>query len=202
MHNLDSLKGRGKVAGPGHWNDPDFLEVGVEGMALTPTSSQQTLDENRAHMSMWCITSAPLIAGLRMAAGGPGGGTANQTALDILTNNAAIAINQQYAGHPGRNVANITAPSGTLPVQAWVKPQPSSKLAVYVVNPSPTGNATVKLPFATLGLAGSAAHVRDIWARADIADATGGVLQAIVPPMDSVFLLLEPTSGGEQVEAA
>jgi hypothetical protein len=85
MHNLDSLKGRGKVAGPGHWNDPDFLEVGVEGMALTPTSSQQTLDENQAHMSMWCITSAPLIAGLRMAAGGPGGSTANQTALDILT---------------------------------------------------------------------------------------------------------------------
>ena len=106
MHNLDSLKGRGKVAGPGHWNDPDFLEVGVEGMALTPTSSQQNLDENVAHMTMWCITSSPLIAGLRMAPGGPGGGSANQTALDILTSKAAIAINQQYCDPSDCGIAN------------------------------------------------------------------------------------------------
>ena len=108
MHNLDSLKGRGHVAKPGSWNDPDFLvstratacrrsvslcsvarsppvtgsllgcvftpmapaallqEVGVKNMALTPRSSLQKLDENQAHMSMWCITSSPLIAGLRM----------------------------------------------------------------------------------------------------------------------------------------
>jgi alpha-galactosidase len=78
MHNLDSLKGMGAQARPGRWNDPDFLEVGVKGLALTPTSSQQTVDENEAHMSMWCITSSPLIAGMRMAPGGPGGGVANQ----------------------------------------------------------------------------------------------------------------------------
>ena len=174
---------------PSCWAYPDMMEVGrIDGNS--PLWS-------RAHFGAWCVVSAPLILGLDIS------DTAKLAPIiPYVTNPEAIAINQQYSGHPGRNVANITAPSGTLPVQAWVKPQPSSKLAVYVVNPSPTGNATVTLPFATLGLAGSAAHVRDIWARADIADATGGVLQAIVPPMDSVFLLLEPTSGGEQVEAA
>ena len=38
----------------------------MKNMALTPRSSLQKLDENQAHMSMWCITSSPLIAGLRM----------------------------------------------------------------------------------------------------------------------------------------
>jgi hypothetical protein len=94
------------VAGPGHWNDPDFLEVGVEGMALTPTSSQQKLDENVAHMSMWSITSSPLIAGLRMAAGGPGGGHPNATALAILMNADAIRINQQYCDQSDCGIAN------------------------------------------------------------------------------------------------
>ena len=81
MRNLDSLKGRGHVARPGSWNDPDFLEVGVRNLQLTPRAGLQKLDENQAHMSMWCITSSPLIAGLRMAPGGPGGGVANRTAL-------------------------------------------------------------------------------------------------------------------------
>ena len=120
------------ICQPGHWNDPDFLEVGVGGMALTPKSSQQKLDENVAHMSAWVIASAPLIAGLRMAAGvstitlimasicqplleltvhycllqGPGGGVPNATALSILTNAAAISINQEYCEAAECGLAN------------------------------------------------------------------------------------------------
>ena len=174
---------------PAPCSDPDMMEVGrINGG--NPLWS-------RAHFGAWCVISAPLILGLDLT------DTAKLAPIiPYITNPEAIAVNQQWSGHPGRNVANITAPSGSLPVQAWVKPQPSSNLAVYVLNPCPDGNASVELPFATLGLSGSAAHVRDIWARDDLADATGGVLQVIVPPMDSVFLLLEPTSGGEQVEAA
>jgi alpha-galactosidase len=43
-----------KYAGPGHWNDPDMLEVGAKGL---------TLAESRAHFSLWCMLAAPLIAG-------------------------------------------------------------------------------------------------------------------------------------------
>ena len=46
----DSLR---KYAGPDHWNDPDMLEVG-NGMSV---------NEDRAHFSMWCMLTAPLIAG-------------------------------------------------------------------------------------------------------------------------------------------
>lgn len=82
------------------------LEVGVKNLALTPRSPIQKLDENQAHMSMWCITSSPLIAGLRMAPGGPGGGVANQTTLEILRNQAAIAINQEYCDEIDCGITN------------------------------------------------------------------------------------------------
>ena len=39
---------------PGHWNDPDMLEVG---------NGKLTLDENRLHMSLWALLAAPLLAG-------------------------------------------------------------------------------------------------------------------------------------------
>ena len=42
------------AAGPGHWNDPDMLEVGNGGMTTT---------EYRSHFSLWTIMAAPLIAG-------------------------------------------------------------------------------------------------------------------------------------------
>ena len=105
-----------------------------------------------------------------------------------MTNAEAIAVNQNYAGHPGRLVKSPA------PVQVWVKPQPKGALAVYVVNPtSNTGAAaSVSVDFATLGLGGTTATVRDIWRRQDAADATGSELKVTVPEMDSVFLLLTP----------
>ena len=49
-----SQAGLARFAGPGHWNDPDMLEVGNGGM---------TEDEYRQHMSLWAILAAPLLAG-------------------------------------------------------------------------------------------------------------------------------------------
>ena len=43
-----------KYAGPGHWNDPDMLQVG---------NGVLTMEENRSHFTMWCMLAAPLLAG-------------------------------------------------------------------------------------------------------------------------------------------
>src|SRR5262249_51336677 len=51
---LDLVNGLESYAGPGHWNDPDMLEVGNGGLNDT---------EARAHFSLWCILAAPLMAG-------------------------------------------------------------------------------------------------------------------------------------------
>eukprot|EP00052_Salpingoeca_macrocollata_P019114 m.157890 g.157890 ORF g.157890 m.157890 type:complete len:97 (-) comp20867_c0_seq3:51-341(-) len=61
LRNLDTLKGRGGFAQPGSFNDPDFLEVDIG--AFSFDGSQQSLDENTAHFTLWCITSSPLILG-------------------------------------------------------------------------------------------------------------------------------------------
>lgn len=155
---------------------------------------------SRAHFGAWCTVSAPLILGLDVT-----DHATLATIVPFITNPEAIAVNQQWAGHPGRKVAelgeayntyldaegNVTGAS--FPVQVWVKPQPKGKLAVYVVNPGP--NATdVALNFTTLGLGArvTAAGVRDLWTRKDTGDATAAVLKASVPSMDSIFLLLTP----------
>lgn len=88
--------------------------------------------------------------------------------------------------------ANWTHYSRADPVQVWVKPQPAKKLAVYVVNPAPSGKpASLTLDFATLGLTCHAASVRDLWARQEIGEVTA-TLKVTVQPLDSAFYLLTP----------
>ena len=85
---LDLQDGLQSYAGPGHWNDPDMLEVGNGGMSLT---------EYRAHFSMWCLLAAPLMAGNDIRA-------MSADIRDILTNKEVIAIDQDPLGREGRRV--------------------------------------------------------------------------------------------------
>ena len=73
-------------AKPGNWNDPDMLEVG---------NGNLTYDENKSHFTLWCILSAPLIAGNDLRE------MSNQT-KSILTNKDLIEINQDILGIQGR----------------------------------------------------------------------------------------------------
>jgi alpha-galactosidase len=75
-------------AGPGHWNDPDMLEVGNGGMTTT---------EYRSHFSLWALLAAPLIAGNDLRDMKP-------EIHDILTNKEVIAVDQDALGRQGRRV--------------------------------------------------------------------------------------------------
>src|SRR5260370_9977537 len=75
---VDQQVGLASYAGPGHWNDPDMLEVGNGGM---------TDIEYRSHFSLWAILAAPLIAGNDLRNMRP-------EIPDILTNKEVIALNQ------------------------------------------------------------------------------------------------------------
>lgn len=66
-----------KYAGPGHWNDPDMLEVGNGGM---------TTDEYRSHFALWAILKAPLIIGCDIT-------NMSEDTKSILLNHEIIAIN-------------------------------------------------------------------------------------------------------------
>jgi len=79
---VDKQRDLAKYAGPGHWNDPDMLEVGNGGM---------TNEEYKTHFSMWCMMAAPLMAGNDLA-------NMSEETKEILTNKELIAIDQDPIG--------------------------------------------------------------------------------------------------------
>jgi len=133
-----------KFAGPGHWNDPDMLEVGNGGM---------TNDEYRTHMSLWCILAAPLIAGNNLVTMGP-------EALAILTNKEVIAIDQDPLGVQGRRVMQEG------PLEVWMKPLEDLSRAVGLFNRG-WGAMPVTVNFRDIGL-GDSANVRNLWTGKDL----------------------------------
>ncbi|MBW2962725.1 glycoside hydrolase family 27 protein [Mesonia aestuariivivens] len=118
---LDMQDGLREYAGPGHWNDPDMMEVG-NGMSV---------NEDRAHFTMWCMIAAPLIAGNDLA-------NMSQETIDILTNKEMIAINQDPLGIQGFKYKTIGE------VEVWFKPLQNKEWAVTFLN---RGNEEQKITF-------------------------------------------------------
>jgi alpha-galactosidase len=108
---IDAQKPLREAAGPGHWNDPDMLEVG-NGM---------TESEDRAHFSMWCMLAAPLISGNNLADMAP-------ATLAILTNQAVIAVDQDRLGVEGFPYST----NGN--VEIWFKPLAKGDWAMCALN--------------------------------------------------------------------
>lgn len=82
---IDKQKGLERYAGPGHWNDPDMMEVGNGGM---------TIEEYKTHFSLWCMLAAPLIAGNDIQ-------NMDTAIKEILTNDEMIALDQDVLGKQG-----------------------------------------------------------------------------------------------------
>lgn len=111
----------GKYAGPGGWNDPDMLEVG---------NGKLTKEENKAHFSLWCMMSAPLILGNDVRQFLNADGTVNQedSTLKIVTNRDLIAIDQDCLGYPAVRVKR------GLRGDILVKPLANGDIAVCFIN--------------------------------------------------------------------
>lgn len=138
-------------AGPGHWNDPDMLEIGNGGMTNT---------EYRSHFSLWAIMAAPLIAGNDLRSMTP-------EINEILTNKEVIAIDQDPLGIQGHRVAK----NGDLEI--WSKQLHDGSRAVILLN---RGSSSQEIT-ATWEQIGYPSHltaaVRDLWAHKDIGRFTG-----------------------------
>lgn len=115
MQIIDEQSGLRKYAGPGHWNDPDMMEVG----------NLPTVGENRAHFSMWCMLAAPLIAGNDLT-------SMSQATKDILTNKAVIAVDQDSLGIEGFKYSSNDS------VDIWFKPLERGDWAMCALNRSLT----------------------------------------------------------------
>ncbi len=169
VHIIDILADLHPYAGPGHWNDPDMLEVGNGG--LTPA-------ESRAHFSFWCLFAAPLIAGNDLR-------SMSKETLEILTNREAIAVDQDALGMQGRKVRD----NG--PQEVWMKPLFDGSRAVILFNRG-TEAGPIAVAWEELGLApGGKAVVRDLWKKADLGSFAGR-FEAKVEPHDVVMVRVTP----------
>ncbi|MBD3242180.1 MAG: glycoside hydrolase family 27 protein [Chitinivibrionales bacterium] len=151
--------------GPGGWNDLDMLQVG---------NGDLTLDENRAHFSLWCMFASPLMVGTDLR-------SVSDDIVAILTNPEVIAVNQDSLGLMCRKVA------GGAEQQVFAKLMQDSSYAVLLLNRG-TASATMTANWEDVGLqSGDQALVRDLWERADKGMHTGSY-SAEVPSHGVVML--------------
>ena len=148
---LDEQVGIYSYAGPGHWNDPDMLEVGNSGMTTT---------EYRSHFSLWAILAAPLMAGNDLRSMTP-------ETHDILTNKEVIAVDQDPLGREGRRVWK----DGDLEI--WAKEMQDGSRAVVLLNRGESSQE-ISVSWEQIGYTGHlTATVRDLWAHKDLGKFTG-----------------------------
>ncbi len=171
----ESQAGHEKDAGPGHWNDPDMLMVGVVGFGNThPT--RLTPNEQILHISMWCLLSAPLLIGCDMTKLDP-------FTLALLSNDEALDVNQDPLGKAAGRVSQ----DGDLEV--WARPLFDGTRAVGLVNGSPD-DAAITARWSDIGVSGAHA-VRDLWLHKDIGTYRDAVT-VVVPAHGCVLLKVGP----------
>jgi alpha-galactosidase len=132
-------------AKPGHFNDPDMLEIGNGGM---------TDIEYRTHMSLWSMLASPLLAGNDLR-------TMTPAIHDILTNREVIAIDQDSLGVQATRVW-ASDDSASVRREIWTRPLAKGGNAVAVFNRGPD-SAQVTVDFAKLGIDLRRKTVRDLW---------------------------------------
>ena len=148
---LDQEADLHSFAGPGHWNDPDMLEVGNGGMTTT---------EDRSHFSLWALLAAPLISGNDLR-------NMPQEIRDILTNKEVIAIDQDPLGRQGRRVWK----DGDLEV--WGKQLQDGDRALILLNRG-SAEEEITVNWEQIGYpAHLSAVVRDLWVHKDLGTFTG-----------------------------
>jgi len=162
------------ISRPDCWAYPDMLEVGNFG-------GSHMIEQSRTHFGAWCIVSSPLILSFALD---------NDDVTDaiwpIITNQEAIAVNQAWAGHPGRLVADGGA------YQVWAKKLDDGEQAAIVLNRRGDPLDSVDVSLLSLNITG-AAKVRDIWQRQDLDTIESVWSSGSLPAYGSAFVRLTPT---------
>ncbi len=155
MGNYGYNRWLGRYAGPGNWNDPDFLIAGAPGL---------TAAESRSQVALWAMMAAPFILSSDVSKLTPAG-------LDALGNTRLIALDQDPMGRQGAVV------SSNATFEILVRPLANGDRAVAVLNRS-SNTRDIRVPLDEIGLNACTADAQDLWsgARTEVSDALTGKL--------------------------
>jgi len=162
---IDYDKPLSQYAGPGHWNDPDMLEVG-RGMSA---------DEDKSHFGMWAILAAPLITGNDIT-------TMTAATKAILTNPDVIAVNQDPLGKQGTLIASSSSK------EIWSKQMTGTNVRAVALFNRSSSASSMSVTWTQIGLPSGAATVRDLYAQKDLGSSTDSYTASSVPSHGIVML--------------
>lgn len=146
MANYESAVERELYAGPGRWNDPDMLAVGLGDF------STDHIEQARSHFSLWAMLSAPLILGNDLA-------SMPDEILELVSNPDVIGLNQDPSGHQASRV--FRSSQYDILVKTLTAPAGLNRKAMLVLNRQ-AEEVTVKVPLAYSQFT-SAKRVKDVW---------------------------------------
>ncbi len=166
-----AFNGLWQFAGPGHWNDPDMLEIG----------NLKSEAEDKIHMSLWCMLAAPLMAGNDLR-------SMTEATTRVLTAPEVIALNQDPRGHQGYKVFD----NGKQ--QVYNKPLSDGTTAVLLFNKD-TVPANISVAWSQIGLSGRQ-PVRDLWERKNLGKIEDGFTAWQLPQHGQYLLKVGRAGGG------
>lgn len=149
LHNIDRQADLARYAGPGHWNDPDILQVGV-------TNGKLTHEQEKAHFATWAMLAAPLLAGNDLR-------TMTEERRQILTNTDLLAIDQDPLGHGASRISQNAGSDGRPAAEVWARPLANGDVAVLLLN---RGNVPISIGTTSdaVGLPRALAYsAKDVW---------------------------------------
>jgi alpha-galactosidase len=175
LTSLDVAANLERFAGPGGWNDPDMLVVGLKNKGNVKGGGCNEI-EYQTQMSMWCMMAAPLMIGCDIR-------NMDETTRHILLNKDIIGIDQDSLGKQGFRVYRMDG------IEAFKKPLSGGRVAIALLNRNSTGQK-IAVSYKELELDPAANfRVFDVWKHAE-ARQSPGVLSADLKPHESqVFIL-------------
>ncbi len=175
LGSIDGETNLRRFAGPGGWNDPDMLIVGLNNTGNIKGGGCNDI-EYRTQMSMWCMMAAPLMMGCDIR-------HMNEATRTILLNKDVIAVDQDTLGKQGYRVMRKDG------WEVWKKQLSGNRVAISFLNRnSQNTNATAE--FKHIELDSTAKYtVYDVWKHAQVEDANGKISATMQPHETQVFVL-------------
>lgn len=185
MEVLDKQAGLSRFAGPGHWNDPDMLMVGLNGNGKSSNGGGArgcSVTEYESHFALWCILSAPLLMCHDVR-------DMDADTRRILLNKELIAVNQDRAGFQGERIWKDGVK------EIWAKRLHDGDWAVGFLNRDNEDVKDITLDLLKLRIAGPV-RARDLWAHEDLG-AYGKMITLRVKPHETKVLRLSLVEDNE-----
>jgi alpha-galactosidase len=154
-------------AGPGHWNDPDMMVLGVVNFGGRQHPTRLTPDEQYLHVTQWCMAASPLLLGCDLD-------QLDKFTLNLITNDEVLAVSQDALGKQATLASNE---NNVLLVYARDLEDGSKAVALYNLGKEPA-SMTAKWP--DLKLSGRQA-VRDLWRQKDLGEFDGQFQLTVAP---------------------